>query len=122
MGRPLAICAAVVALLTGCGHGGAGKAQSAADAVTQAVYNNDVDGVTSQLEDRTKTEVSRAEVGMLSDKMHALGKYKGLTPLSSDAANNEFTYRASFERGTMNVVVRLAPDDRLAAYRIFPKS
>ena len=69
-----------------------------------------------------QARVSRAEVGALSDKMHALGSYKGLTLLSTDPAKSEFTYRADFEKGSMNVVVRVDQDGKLAAYRVFPQS
>ena len=101
------------------GSNGSGSAASTADSVTKAAYNNDVDGVTSSFDDHLKTQVSRAEVGVISDRMHSLGTYKGLTLLASDASKNEFTYRAAFDKGTMNVVVRLDPDGKLSAYRIF---
>ena len=56
---------------------------------------------------------------MLSDKMHALGKYERLSLLGMDTSTHVYTYRASFAKGTMNVVVRLDPDGKLAAYRVF---
>jgi hypothetical protein len=64
--------------------------------------------------------VTRAEVGTISDQMHKLGDYKGLTMLSSDATKSEFTYRADFTNGSMNVVVRVDPNGKLSAYRVFP--
>jgi hypothetical protein len=51
--------------------------------------------------------------------MHGLGEYKGLTYVSGDPAKNEFTYRADFDKGSMNVVVRVDNDGKLAAYRVF---
>jgi hypothetical protein len=119
MGRYLAVVALLS--LVACGaKTDQGSVQSTADTVTKAVYNNDVDGVTTHFDDRLRTDVSRGEVGTLSDKMHSFGDYKGLTYLSGDPAKNEFTYRADFDKGSMNVVVRADDDGRLAAYRVFP--
>jgi hypothetical protein len=100
----------------------AGRAQGLAEAVTNAIYANDRDGVRSQLDENVARLVTRAQVGALSDKFHALGEYRGLTFLVSDPTKNEFTYRAAFAKGNVNVVVRLAQDGRLAAYRIFTGS
>jgi hypothetical protein len=79
-------------------------------------------GVTPSFDTALQSQVSRAEVGALSDKMHALGDYKGLSFVSSDPTKSEYTYRADFANGTMSVVIRLDPDGKLAAYRIFPQS
>jgi hypothetical protein len=100
----------------------AGRAQGLAETVTNAIYANDADGVRSQLDDGVARLVTRAQVGALSDRFHALGAYRGLTFLVSDPTKNEFTYRAAFAEGNVNVVVRLARDGRLAAYRIFTGS
>lgn len=99
-----------------------GRAQGLAQAVTSAIYANDPDGVRSQLDEGVARLVTRAQVGALSDRFHALGEYRGLTFLVSDPTKNEFTYRAAFAKGNVNVVVRLAQDGRLAAYRIFTGS
>lgn len=96
--------------------------QSTANGVTRAVYNDDLSAVTPYFDDALRPQVSRAGVGVISDKMHALGSYSGLTLLGKDSAKNEYTYRASFSKGTMNVIVRLDDDGRLAAYRVFPSS
>ena len=100
----------------------AGRAQGLAEAVTNAIYANDADAVRAQLDDSIARLVTRAQVGALSDKFHALGEYRGLTFLVSDPTKNEFTYRAAFSKGNVNVVVRMAQDGRLAAYRIFTGS
>ena len=117
----IALLAATAACNAGAG-GASGSAATTTDDVTKAVYNNDVDAVTSNFDDQLKAQVSRGEVGTLSDKMHALGDYKGLTYVNGDPAKNEFTYRANFDKGSMNVVVRVDSDGRLSAYRIFPQS
>lgn len=113
------LAAAMLAACNSAGSQSGGTAASTADSTTKAVYNNDMDGVTSNFDDQLKTTVNRADVGTLSDKMHALGDYKGLTYVSGDPAKNEFTYRADFDKGSMNVVVRVDGDGKLAAYRVF---
>ena len=109
--------------LAGCSGGPAsangGTAQSAADATTKAVFNNDIDGVTSNMDDSLKNQVTRAQVGTLSDEMHKLGDYKGLTFVNSDPNKSEYTYRADFTSGSSNIVVRLDSDGKLSAYRVF---
>jgi hypothetical protein len=117
MKRLAALC--MLGALTACGGGGP---QSAANGVTRAVYDDNLASVAPYFDEATRAKVSRASVGVLSDKMHALGSYNGLTFLGSDVTKHEYTYRASFSKGTMNVVVRLDGDGRLAAYRVFPSS
>lgn len=109
----------LLAALTACSAGASGVAAHAADSVTRAVYSNNAQAVASQLDTQLQSQVSRAEVGMLSDKMHALGQYKGLTFMNADPAKNEYTYRANFDKGSINVVVRVDADGKLGAYRIF---
>ncbi|MGC2131319.1 MAG: hypothetical protein WA629_14635 [Candidatus Aquilonibacter sp.] len=117
MKRLVALC--MLGALTACG---AGDPQSAANGVTRAVYADNLAAVAPYFDGATRAKVSRASVGVLSDKMHALGNYNGLTLLGSDNPKHEYTYRASFSKGTMNVVVRLDENGRLAAYRVFPSS
>jgi hypothetical protein len=94
--------------------------QSTTNGVTRAVYDDNVAAVQPYFDDTLRPQISRAGVGVLSDKMHAMGTYSGLTLLGSDTMKREYTYRANFSKGTMNVVVRVDPDGRLAAYRVFP--
>jgi hypothetical protein len=109
-----------VIVLAACGGGNAGSsAQGNADSATKAVYNDDPAGVTQNFDDTLKAQVTRSEVGILSDQMHKYGEYQGLTFVNSDPAKNEYTYRAGFAKGSMNVVVRLDPDGKFAAYRVF---
>jgi len=111
-------CGSFALALAACGGGGAGQAQSLADSTTRAVYNDDPNGVTAHFDDQLKTQVTRSEVGILSDQMHREGDYHGLTFLSSNPNKNEYTYRANFSRGSMNVVMRLDPNGQIAAYRV----
>lgn len=122
MGKHLALLA--LAGLAACNHAAAsaGSAQATADSVTKAVYNDDAVGVERQFDTQLQSQVTRSEVGALSDKMHALGAYKGLSYVADDPAKSEFTYRANFDRGAMNVVVRVDKNGKLAAYRVFPQT
>ena len=115
-----ALAALSLATLAACSSHAAGGAQAEADKVTQAVYNNDVAAVSEDFTDDLKAQVTRSEVGTLSDKMHKLGDYKGLTYLSYDAPKDEFTYRAGFSSGSMDVVIRFDSAGKVTAYRVFP--
>jgi len=97
----------------------AGDPQSSANAVTRAIYDND-DGVKSYFDGSLQPKVTRASVAVISDKMHALGNYNGLTLVARDTSKNEYTYRANFSQGSMNIVVRYDGDGKLAAYRVYP--
>ncbi|HEY8312962.1 MAG TPA: hypothetical protein VIG51_02205 [Candidatus Baltobacteraceae bacterium] len=97
---------------------GGGTAQAVADAATKAAYNNDIAGVTANMDAALKGQVTRAQVGTLSDKMHQMGDYKGLTFVGSDVNKNEYTYRAEFTNRSTTVAVRLDPDGKLSAYRV----
>lgn len=110
--------ASLVLALAACGGNAASGAQNSADSITKAVYNDDVNGVTQNFDDALKARVTRSEVGIMSDRMHASGDYQGLTYVSDDAVKNEYTYRANFSKGTMTVVMRLDPDGKVAAYRV----
>jgi hypothetical protein len=114
--RSLAFAFAV--LLAACS--GAHDPQADANAVTRAIYDDDVTGVSSHLDSTLQPQLTRAGVGLISDKMHALGNYTGLTFLARDATKNEYTYQANFAKGKMNVIVRLDADGKFAAYRVFP--
>jgi hypothetical protein len=105
------------AALAGCGSPAA-NAQNQADGITKAVYNNDGAGATQNFDAALKTQVTRAQVGMLSDKLHKMGDYKGLTYVSNDGLKNEYTYRANFTNGNAPVIVRFDSDGKIAAYRI----
>lgn len=120
----LGVLAAALALpLAACGGGGGGgAAQSTADTITKAAYANDYAGVTSSFNDALKKQVTRASVGVLSDKMHALGNYQGLSLLATNSAKNEYTFKATFTNGTMNVVERLDSSGQVAAYRVIPQT
>ncbi len=82
------------------------------------MYNDDPNSVTSHFDDQLKPQVTRTEVGILSDQMHKQGDYQGLTFVSDDPTKNEYTYRANFSKGSMNVVIKLDQNGQIAAYRV----
>lgn len=119
--RPIAALVASAGLtlaLAACGGGGQGAAQSLADSTTKAVFNDDPGGVTAHFDDQLRPQVTRTQVGILSDQMHKRGTYQGLSFLSSDPQKNEYTYRANFSKGSMNVVMRLDQNGEIAAYHV----
>ena len=125
LNRALLAGAGLVLALAACGGAGTnagGQAQGAADSTTRAVYDDNVGGVTQNFDDTLKTQVTRSEVGILSDKMHSMGEYQGLTFLSSDPLKNEYTYRANFAKGSMDVVLRLDSDGKIGAYRVLARA
>ena len=109
-------------LLTAVAACGRSDPQASANGVTRAVFDNNLAAVAPYFDDALRPQVTRASVGVLSDKMHALGAYNGLTLVATDGTRHEYSYRANFSKGTLNVVVRVDPDGRLAAYRVFPSS
>jgi hypothetical protein len=120
IGKPL-LTLALAGILSACGGGGStGAAATTADGVTKAAYNNDMATMSANFDSTLQTKVTRAEVGALSDQMHKLGDYQGLSLMATDLTKNEYTFRANFSKGTMTVVERLDPNGQVAAYRVFP--
>lgn len=89
--------------------------------MTKAVYDNDYNGVTANMDSALAPTVSRGEVGDLSDRMHKLGDYSGLTQVTADTNAQKYTYVAKFSKGAMIVELRMDPDGKVAAYRIVPQ-
>ncbi len=120
MKRLLLTATVIVAFgLAGCG-GSSGGPQKIADSTTRAVYNNDMGGVTANFDSTLAPQVTRASLGMLSDKMHELGNYQGITIAATDLPSKRYTFDAKFDNGDMTVVMRLDDDGKVAAYRIIP--
>jgi hypothetical protein len=112
----VAIALAVAA--SGC----AGKPdpQGLADETTQAVYNVDLDKTTANFDEALKAQVTRASIGDLADKMHALGSYHGLKAVASNPDQGRYDYDAAFDKGTMRIQLRLDPNQKIGAYRVVP--
>jgi hypothetical protein len=112
--------AALVVTIAASGCGAKSDPQSLADDTTQAIYNADLDRTTAHFDDALKAQVTRASIGDLADKMHALGSYHGLKPVQSDPDKGRYDYDASFDKGTMRIQLRLDPNQKIGAYRVVP--
>jgi hypothetical protein len=117
----LIVACALAAVLAGCAQHGSDP-QSVANNVAQALYNNDYNGAVSNFDDTLKTQATRTQVAMVSDKMHALGDYQGLTLTKSDEDTRRYWFDAKFSKGDMIVELRLHANGQVAAYRLIPKT
>jgi hypothetical protein len=109
---------ALVSILSACGV--AHTPERLADQATRAVYEDNHDAAIANFEDHLKLRVTRAQVGAISDEMHTLGRYKGLSVLHVNHDAGRFNYAAKFDRGTMIVMVLVDPAGHIAAYHIKP--
>jgi hypothetical protein len=100
--------------------GTAGGEKKLADSVTQAVYNNDMAGVTANFDSALAPQVTRASLGNLSDTMHRMGNFQVLTESATDLTVRRYTFDAKFDKGEMTVQMRLDADGKIAAYRVSP--
>ncbi len=89
-----------------------------ADQVMRAVYDNDMQGVTANFDSALAGQVTRASLGALSDKLHSLGQYQGLTETQINVPRREYTFDAAFDKGHATVAMRLDADGKVAAYRV----
>lgn len=112
--------AALALALAASGCGAKADPQSLADETTQGIYNADLDKTTAHFDDTLKSQVTRASLGDLADKMHALGAYHGLKPVSSNPDQGRYDYDAAFDKGTMRIQLRLDPNEKIGAYRVVP--
>ena len=85
------------------------------------MYANDYNAVTADMNSALVASVTRGEVGDLSDRMHKLGDYGGLTQATADDSAKKYTYIAKFTKGAMIVELRLDSDGKVAAYRVVPQ-
>ncbi len=112
------VCATAVALLAACGGQRTADESKLADDVTRAAYNNDYASVVKNFDSTLKGQVTRGQVGVISDKMHALGDYQGLTEVKSEPDYRRYTFEAKLTNGTGTVRIRLHADGTIAAYRV----
>lgn len=91
-----------------------------AEDTTRALYADERDAATANFDEALKAQVTRAQVGALSDLMHQLGAYQGLKPTASDADTGRYEFQANFEKGILLVEMRLDPSGKIGAYRIVP--
>ncbi len=107
-------------VLAGCASHDGTSPDDIADKITRAVYANDYDATVASFDDATKREVTRTDVGALSDRMHALGAFKALTQRSGNADSGRYEYDAAFTTGSLLVQMRVDPSGRIGAYRVVP--
>lgn len=115
--RALAGCAVLALALPACGGP---SAQKLADDTTRALYAGDPAGTVAHFDDRLKPQVTRAQVGAISDAMHMLGDYKGLQVLDHDGTGRRYDFVANFDKGTMLVMLRMDSNGQIGAYRVSP--
>ncbi|MGH7683114.1 MAG: hypothetical protein ACREMT_02115, partial [Vulcanimicrobiaceae bacterium] len=84
------------------------------------IYAGDRNGTVSNFDDQLKPQVTRAQVGAISDAMHMLGDYKGLQMVDHDGNAGRYNFVANFDKGTMLVMVRMDSNGRIGAYRVSP--
>ena len=116
----LAGVAGAVLMLAGCSHSDAPT--TLADQTTKAVYAVDVAATEINMDDELRKQVTRASIGDLSDKMHALGAYVGLKPTTAEPDRGRYAFEADFEHGILAVDLRLDPTGKIGAYRVSPAS
>jgi hypothetical protein len=113
---PGALLALAIAVGTGCGN--ASDPSALAEKITRAVYANDFDSTTADFDDSLKGEVTRAEVGAISDKLHDLGDIKQVSQRSANADTGRYDYDVTLDRGSVVVQLRLDPSGKVGAYRV----
>ena len=91
-----------------------------ADSITRAVYANDYNGTTAPMDQYTRSEVTRGEIGDISDRMHALGAYQGLSQVKSDPDHGLYDFDLQFAKGHMTARLRMDPSGKVGAYRVYP--
>lgn len=115
--RALFACAVAVVALAGC----ASNEMKMADSTTRAVYDNNYDGVTQNFTPDLAKQVSRGQLGQLSDLMHSHGDYKGLTETGTEP-DGAYDFRADFSSGNLIVKMKLDPSGKISGYRVIPTS
>ena len=115
--RALFACAVAVVALAGC----ASSESKLAESTTRAVYENNIDSVTRNFTPDLAKQVSRAQLGQLSDLMHARGDYKGLTETGTEP-DGAIDYRADFTNGSLIVKMKIDPSGKISGYRVIPPS
>jgi len=120
-GSKSAAAIVLLALLGACASR-ANDPQAMADRVTRSVYADDMTATTADFDEETKKTITRSQLGVLSDQMHALGDYRSLTQRSGDPDTGKYAYDAHFANGTMLVELRVDPSGKVGAYRVSPES
>ena len=93
-----------------------------ADRITRAVYADDLDRTVADFDDAAKRQVTRSQLGDMSDRMHGLGDLRSLTQRSADPDSGRYEYDAAFTGGALLVQLRIDPSGKIGAYRIAPET
>ena len=115
--RAFVVGLAIALALSACGGP---SPQKLADDTTRAIYAGDQSSTVANFDDQLKPQVTRAQVGAISDAMHMLGDYKGLQMLDHDGNSGRYDFVANFDKGTMLVMLRMDTNGRIGAYRVSP--
>ena len=121
-GRCSALAAAcAIAALTACASGPSRQPPTAlVESITRSVYADDYAGTTADMDGETKAQVTRADLGRLSDKMHELGPFEGADQTSADPDKGVYEYDLRFASGHMTAKLRIDPSGKVGAYRVYP--
>jgi hypothetical protein len=119
MRRLSALAASIIAVvaLSAC----ASHEEKIADATTRAVYNNDVDALTANFTPDLRTQVTRAQLGALSDLMHKQGDYRSLVETGSEP-DGAYDFRADFSKSSLIVKMKIDSSGQVTGYRVIPNS
>ena len=118
--NPVAYVAVALAIAAyGCAHHD--DPLALASDTTRGVYDTDYAKTTEHFDAALKLQVTPASLNTLAARMHALGAYRGLTPASSEADKQRYSFEAAFDKGKMVVELRLDPNGRIGAYRVVPE-
>ena len=120
MTKKLTLLGAIACAVALSACGGGSSPAKLADETTRAIYATDRDAAVRDFDDALKDQVTRAQVGAMSDAMHMLGTYHGLKQVQGNADTGRYDFTADFDKGTMIVMVRVDPSGKLGAYRITP--
>lgn len=104
------------------GSAGGGTPQQVAERVTRAVYANDLNTTIGAFDDTMQRNVTRAQLGDLSDRMHELGAFTSIVQRSGTADTGRYEFDASFTGGMMLVQMRIDPGGKIGAYRVTPEA
>jgi hypothetical protein len=122
---PAIASGALVALLAlGSLAGCAGKSdpQKVAEDMTRAVYADDLNGFAGHFDASTQPTVTRADLGVLSDRMHQLGDLQTVAQHDADPDKGRYTYDATFSHGSLLIELRMDPTGKVGAYRVIPEA
>jgi len=117
----LAVIVVLVVLLVRSCAGGQNRYEKIANQLTSALQSNDLDAVTKLQNAETATDINRGKVGRAADFFAPLGKIKSVketTPSSAAARVHEFT--VTLDKGVVNEMMKLDPQDKIVAFRYEP--